>query len=59
MAKKYFDKIFKIFQSLNVSKDSNGIGLFIVKKIVDIYNGEIWLESEIKKETISYFILSK
>jgi light-regulated signal transduction histidine kinase (bacteriophytochrome) len=57
--KDHFDKIFKIFQSLNLSKESNGIGLSIVKKIVDIYNGEIWLESEINKGTTFYFTIKK
>lgn len=57
--KQHFDKIFKIFQSLNISKDSNGIGLSIVKKIVDIYNGEIWLESEVNKGTKFYFTFKK
>ena len=57
--KKYFDKIFKIFQSLKVAKNSTGIGLSIVKKIVDIYKGEIWLESEIHKGTTFYFTIKK
>jgi PAS domain S-box-containing protein len=56
---KHFDKVFKIFQSLTISKDSSGIGLSIVKKIVDIYNGEIWLKSEINKGTTFYFTLRK
>ena len=41
--KKHFKSIFKIFQSLEKAKNSSGIGLSIVKKIVDIYDGEIWL----------------
>ena len=57
--KKYFDKIFKIFQSLKVAQNSTGIGLSIVKKIVDIYKGEIWLESEINKGTTFYFTIKK
>ena len=57
--KKHFDKIFKIFQSLKSSKDSSGIGLSIVKKIIDIYNGEVWLESEINKGTTFYFTINK
>ncbi|TXD56545.1 PAS domain S-box protein [Polaribacter sp. IC066] len=57
--KQHFDKIFKIFQSLNGSKDSNGIGLSIVKKIVDIYSGEVWLTSEVHKGTTFYFTLKK
>jgi PAS domain S-box-containing protein len=57
--KEHFDKIFKIFQSLKKSKDSSGIGLSIVKKIVDLYKGEIWLESEVNKETTFFFTIKK
>ncbi|MFC4269553.1 PAS domain-containing sensor histidine kinase [Polaribacter marinivivus] len=57
--KKHFDKIFKIFQSLKEAKDSSGIGLSIVKKIVNLYQGEIWLDSEINKGTTFYFTLKK
>jgi PAS domain S-box-containing protein len=56
---KHFDKIFKIFQSLKKSKDSSGIGLSIVKKIVDIYKGEVWIESELNKGTTFYFTIKK
>lgn len=57
--KKYFEKIFKIFQSLKVAQNSSGIGLSIVKKIVNIYKGEIWLTSEINKGTTFYFTIKK
>ena len=57
--KKYHDKIFKIFHTLNRSKDSTGIGLSIVKKIVGLHGGDIWLESELKKGTTFYFTLKK
>lgn len=57
--KKFHDKIFKIFHSLNKSKDSTGIGLSIVKKIIDLHEGEIWLESEPGKGTTFFFTLKK
>ena len=57
--KKFHNKIFKIFHALNKSKDSTGIGLSIVKKIIDIHEGEIWLESEPKKGTTFFFTLKK
>lgn len=57
--KKHYDKIFKIFQSLKKTKDSTGIGLSIVKKIVNFYKGEIWLESEINKGTTFFFTIKK
>tara|TARA_B100000809_G_scaffold55434_1_gene51306 strand:+ start:741 stop:2453 length:1713 start_codon:yes stop_codon:yes gene_type:complete len=57
--KKHFKSIFKIFQSLEKAKNSSGIGLSIVKKIVDIYDGEIWLESKIEIGTTFYFTIKK
>jgi signal transduction histidine kinase len=58
---KNFEKIFKIFQTLgSVPKEgSTGIGLTIVKKIIDLYKGRIWIESEIGKGTTFYFTLPK
>ncbi|MCK8479329.1 PAS domain-containing sensor histidine kinase [Psychroserpens algicola] len=57
--KQFYDKIFKIFHALNKSKDSTGIGLSIVKKIVNQHGGNIWLESELGKGTTFYFTLKK
>ncbi|MEK7250928.1 MAG: PAS domain S-box protein, partial [Bacteroidota bacterium] len=56
---KHFNKIFQIFQTLS-SRDefeSTGIGLTIVKKIVETYGGKIWLESKLGAGTIFYFTL--
>ncbi|MEN8913107.1 MAG: PAS domain-containing sensor histidine kinase [Polaribacter sp.] len=57
--KKHHDKIFKIFHSLNKSKESTGIGLSIVKKIVELYEGDIWLKSTKGKGTTFYFTIKK
>ncbi len=57
--KKFHDRIFKIFHSLNKNKESTGIGLSIVKKIVDLYEGTIWLESELNKGTTFFFTIKK
>ena len=55
--KKYHDKIFEVFHSLNKSKESTGIGLSIVKKIVNLHEGKIWLESKINFGTTFYFTI--
>ncbi|WP_299120333.1 PAS domain S-box protein [uncultured Winogradskyella sp.] len=57
--KHFHDKIFKIFHSLNKNKDSTGIGLSIVKKIINLHKGEIWLDSEPGKGSTFYFTLKK
>ena len=57
--KKYHKKIFEIFQSASNDKKSTGIGLSIVKKIVDRYNGKVWVESEEGLGTDFYFTLEK
>lgn len=56
---KHHRKIFKIFQSLHYNKASSGVGLSIVKKIVESYQGEIWLESTPNIGTTFYFTLKK
>lgn len=55
----YHKKIFKVFHTLHENKHSTGIGLSIVKKIVDLHDGDIWLESEYKKGTTFFFTLKK
>lgn len=57
--KKYFDKIFQIFQTLapRDKSETAGVGLAIVKKIVEGYGGSIWLESEVGSGTTFYFTL--
>ena len=57
--KKHHNKIFKIFHALNKNKESTGIGLSIVKKIVDMYKGEIWLTSQPNEGTTFFFTIKK
>lgn len=51
----YHEKIFGIFQRLkDVEADGTGVGLSIVKKIVDLAGGKIWIESK-KGEGATFF----
>lgn len=59
IADKYQNKIFDVFSKLHNNDPSSGIGLSIVKKIIDIYHGKIWLESQENIGTTFYFTLPK
>ena len=55
----YFDKIFKTFEKLENNPKSSGVGLSIVKKILDLYGGKVWLTSEINRGTTFFFTIKK
>lgn len=57
IAPQYHDKIFTIFQTLKARDDfeSTGVGLAVVKKIVEAENGRVWLTSTVGEGTTFYF----
>jgi signal transduction histidine kinase len=58
---RHFDRIFKIFQTLAPRDEfeSTGVGLTLVKKIVELYGGSVWVESEIGQGSTFFFTLPK
>lgn len=58
---KYHAKIFKMFQTLAPRDEieSTGIGLAVVKKIVELYGGRVWVESHRNLGSTFYFTLPK
>lgn len=61
IALEHQSKIFAIFQTLSSRdrKENTGIGLSIVKKIVEDRGGKIWLESELDRGSTFYFTWSR
>ena len=58
---RYHDKIFEIFQTLQARDEfeSTGVGLSLVKKIIEIYGGKIWVDSELGNGSSFFFIWPK
>ena len=57
--KEYHEKIFKMFSTLGNYEKASGIGLNIVKKVVELYKGKIWIESEVGIGSTFFFSIAK
>ena len=57
--KNYQASIFDMFKKLENNENATGIGLALVKKIVNSYKGEIWLNSDVGEGTTFFFTIKK
>lgn len=54
-----FDRFYRTDESRNSSTGGSGIGLSIVKKIIEDHGGKIWANSKEGTGTIMYFVIRK
>jgi PAS domain S-box-containing protein len=55
---KIFDKYYRTTEATKQKKISGkGLGLYITKKLIELHNGKIWVESELNKGSTFYFSL--
>lgn len=43
---KFQDRVFNLFEKLDPKSEGNGIGLAIVRRVIEVHGGRIWVESE-------------
>ncbi len=57
----YKNKVFEIFQRLHDEDEfeGSGVGMAIVKKIIERHGGKVWITSELDKGTNVYFSIPK
>jgi len=53
------EKVFALFYRGTAGGEGSGIGLPVVKKIIEAHGGRIWIESQSGKGTAMYFTLPK
>ena len=52
---RYLDRVFGLFEQLDQSADGTGVGLALVKRIIESHGGEVWAESDGSGEGASIF----
>jgi PAS domain S-box-containing protein len=57
--REFQNKVFGLFEKLDPGSEGTGIGLALVKRIVEIHEGHIWLTSERGEGTTFWFTLKK
>ncbi|MBL8100738.1 MAG: GAF domain-containing protein [Anaerolineales bacterium] len=55
--KEFHERIFGLFDKLDSESEGTGIGLALVKRIIEVHGGKIWVESEEGEGTTFYFTL--
>lgn len=57
IAPEHHERIFGLFNKLDARSEGTGVGLALVKRIVDVHGGRVWVESEIGEGATFFFTL--
>jgi signal transduction histidine kinase len=59
IAPRHQERVFRLFDKLEAGGEGTGVGLALVKRIVELHGGRIWVESDGSKGSTFCFTLPR